>query len=107
MANLLLKNWIKTLFWITGLLLLSTVQAYAAVHTGDMPFNSRIDNLKANVFAFVFAASSILLMAMCLMMAFGEWGDGMKKIINIVFWLSLGLTTASGATYIVGSGAVF
>jgi type IV secretory pathway VirB2 component (pilin) len=106
MKNLFLKNWHKQLLWIVGLSILLTINAYAAT-TGNLPFNSNMDNFKGNFAAWIFEAAVILWMATCLMLAFGEWASGMKIIINILFWLSLAFGGGAGLKLLFSTGAVF
>lgn len=43
--------------------------------------------------------SVIMVVVTALMLAFGEWGDGFKRLIQIVFWISI----AAGASSMVSS----
>lgn len=106
MANLHLAKWHRQLFWVLGLTVFLTAHAYAAT-TGNLPFNSSMETFKANFMAWLFAAAVVMWVATCLMLAFGEWGSGIKAVINIIFWLSLAFSGASGATLIFGVGAIF
>ena len=80
--------------------------SYAASTTGSLPFNTSMETFKSNFIAFVFAATVVLWVAMCLMLAFGEWTQGIKQIINVIFWISLALAGATGITLLFGNGAI-
>jgi type IV secretory pathway VirB2 component (pilin) len=112
MANFHLKNWLKKLFTALAFYLLSTVlsmsSAYASTTGSNLPFNSTMNTLKDAISGpFLLAAAIIMIVITCLMLAFGEWGDGFKKIINIVLWLSVAFAATSFITTMFGSGAVF
>ena len=106
MENSRLRVWSKFFLLFSVLFLLQMSSAYAS-STGNLPFNTTLDNFKNNFYAWVSIAAIILWVATCLMLAFGEWGEGMKRIINILFWLSLALSGATAVPAIFGSGAVF
>jgi type IV secretory pathway VirB2 component (pilin) len=62
---------------------------------GSLPFDSTLKVLKNAITGpFLMAAAMIMVVVTCIMLAFGEWGDGFKKLINIALWLSI----AFGAT---------
>jgi type IV secretory pathway VirB2 component (pilin) len=76
--------------------------------TGNLPFVSTLNTLKDAISGpFLLAASIIMIVVTCIMLAFGEWGDGFKKMINIVMWLSIAFAATSFVTTMFGSGAVF
>ena len=106
MANLNLKSLIKNSVFVLALTFFCIANVYAST-TGNMPFNTSMDNFKSNFIAVVFVIAVILWVATCLMLAFGDWGDGIKRAVNIVFWLSLALSGSTGMTYLFGSGATF
>jgi TrbC/VIRB2 pilin len=89
-----------------SLLILCCMPIYAGT-TGNLPFNSTIQNFQDNFYAWIAIASIMIWIATCLLLAFGEWGDGMKKLLNILFWLSLALSGATAVPTIFGTGAVF
>ena len=66
-----------------------------------------IQEFQDNFYAWIAIAAIIIWVATCLLLAFGEWGDGMKKLLNILFWMSLALSGATAVPVIFGSGAVF
>jgi type IV secretion system protein TrbC len=79
-----------------------------ASSTGDLPFVSTLNTLKESISGpFLLSASIIMIVITCIMLAFGEWGDGFKKMINIVMWLSIAFAATSFVTTMFGSGAVF
>lgn len=81
-------------FYAAGLLYTSNAMA------ANLPFTSTLTVLKNAVTGpFLLAAALIMIVVTCVMLAFGEWGDGFKKLINIVLWLSI----AFGATSFVSS----
>jgi type IV secretion system protein TrbC len=105
MTNLFLKNWNKVTLLFFSFIFASPV---FATTTGDLPFVSTMQTLqKAISGPFLLAAAIIMIVVTCLMLAFGEWGDGFKKIINIVLWLSVAFAATSFITTLFGSGAVF
>lgn len=107
MMSSYLKNWHKKLFMLAGLFLVLSVDAYASSTTGNLPFVSTMDTFKTNFMAWLFGAAVVLWVGTCLMLAFGEWSQGLKQVINIIFWLSLAFGGATGITALFGSGAVF
>lgn len=106
MTRFTLKNWLKVAVILSGILLLGMTDIAFASTTGNLPFNTAMDTFKTNFIAWLFVAAVVLWIATCLMLAFGEWGEGMKRIINIVFWLSLALSGTTGVTALFGSGAI-
>lgn len=102
-----LKSWIKK-STIGAVLIIISVQSAFASSRGDLPFNSTMNTLKDAISGpFLLAASIIMIVITCLMLAFGEWGDGFKKLINIVLWLSIAFAATNFVTTMFGSGAVF
>lgn len=92
MGNLNLRNLVKIVF---GTSLFFTANAFAE----DLPFVSTLDTLqKAISGPFLLSASIIMIVVTCIMLAFGEWGDGFKKMINIVLWLSVAFAVTSFIT---------
>jgi type IV secretory pathway VirB2 component (pilin) len=104
MKSLSLKSLRKFILGIGLSLVL--MPAYAS-SSGNLPFNTSLDTFKASFIAAVFDIAVILLMATCLMLAFGEWGDGIKRFITIVFFISLALAAPTGVILLFGTGAVF
>ena len=107
MASLNLKNWLKKSVTVLALFYLDIHAAFAS-STGNLPFNSTMNTLKDAISGpFLLSASIIMIVVTCLMLAFGEWGDGFKKFINIVLWLSVAFGAVSFVTTMFGGGAVF
>jgi type IV secretory pathway VirB2 component (pilin) len=104
MVSLNLKNWLKkscALFISTNI-----TEAFAST-SGNLPFNSTMNILKDAISgSFLLSAAIIMIVITCLMLAFGEWGDGFKKFINIVLWLSIAFAATSFITTMFGGGAV-
>ena len=93
MNNLHLKHWLSKGIIIGAVY---STSAWAS----NLPFTSTLTTLKNAVTGpFLLAAAMIMVVVTCIMLAFGEWGDGFKKLINIVFWLSI----AFGVTGFIGS----
>jgi type IV secretory pathway VirB2 component (pilin) len=108
MASLCLKNWIKKINISAMTFLIAMKSAYASSTTTSLPFNTAMNTLKDAISGpFLLAAAIIMIVVTCLMLAFGEWGDGFKKVINIVLWLSIAFGAASFVATMFGSGAVF
>jgi type IV secretion system protein VirB2 len=106
MGNSYLTNWHKNLS--VCLLLFTGTNTAFATSTGSLPFNSTMNMLKDAISGpFLLSASIIMIVITCLMLAFGEWGDGFKKLINIVLWLSIAFAATSFVTTMFGGGAVF
>jgi hypothetical protein len=74
--------------------------------TGNLPFNRTLDIFKTNFMSGVFVILVVLWVATMLMMAFGEWGDGVKRILNILCWASLALAGPAGVSSLFGVGAL-
>jgi hypothetical protein len=98
------KSWLKILIFGLGLFLISEPSYASSV--GNLPFNTSMDEFKAAFIEVVFSISIILMMGSCVMMAFGEWGDGIKRLINMVFFLALALAAPTGVVLLFGTGAV-
>lgn len=101
MNNLRLNDWLKSLIITcsTGWIHLANADTGA-----DLPFNSTMNLLKDSITGpFLMSASIIMIVATCLMLAFGEWGDGFKKLINIVLWLSIAFSATSFVTTLFGT----
>jgi len=107
MANFHLKHWYKRLSVGFGIFCISIPTAFAS-STGSLPFNSTMNTIKDAISGpFLLAAAVIMIVVTCLMLAFGEWGDGFKKMINIVLWLSIAFAATGFVTSLFGGGAVF
>ncbi|EDP46915.1 conjugal transfer protein TrbC [Rickettsiella grylli] len=70
----------------------------------NLPFTSTLNRLKDAITGpFLMSVSVIMIVVTCLMLAFGEWGDGFKKLINIVLWLSIAFSATSFVTTLFGA----
>lgn len=112
MANSHLKNWLNQNVCLNSILFSGLTMVYApttfASRTGGLPFNSTMNIIKDAISGpFLLAAAVIMIVITCLMLAFGEWGDGFKKLINMVLWLSVAFAATNFVTSLFGSGAVF
>lgn len=107
MMSFSLKNWHRQLLLAVGIFFLISMDVYASNTRGDLPFVSGMDTFKTNFMAWLFGAAVVLWVGTCLMLAFGEWSQGLKQIINIIFWLSLAFGGATGLTVLFGAGATF
>ncbi len=107
MANFHLRHWGKKL--LVGLsVMFAGISSVLASTSGNLPFNSTMEIVKDAISGpFLLAAAIIMIVITCLMLAFGEWGDGFKKMINIVLWLSIAFAATNFITSLFGSGAVF
>ena len=105
MIRLLCRHCTKGLFAL-WLFLWMTEPALATSASGSMPFNSSMTQFTTSFEGWIFGASVILWIATCLVLAFGEWGDGFKRIVQIIFWLSLALGGSTGVAYLSTTGAV-
>jgi type IV secretory pathway VirB2 component (pilin) len=100
MANLRLNPWYKVGVWFLSF---SSMPARAAA----LPFTSTLTTLKNAITGpFLLAAAMIMIVITCVMLAFGEWGDGFKKLINIVLWLSIAFGVTGFMSSLFGSSAV-
>jgi type IV secretion system protein TrbC len=105
MVNLFLKNLVKSVLVFSCFLL--TSNAFATSY-GNLPFVSTMNTLKEAISGpFLLSGAIIMVVITCLMLAFGEWGDGFKKMINIVLWLSVAFAATSFIGTLFGGGAVF
>jgi type IV secretory pathway VirB2 component (pilin) len=101
MAHLRLTPWHKVIgsFWLT----LTSTPVMAAA----LPFTSTLTTLKNAITGpFLLAAAMIMIVVTCVMLAFGEWGDGFKKLINIALWLSIAFGVTGFMSSLFGSSAV-
>lgn len=86
-------------------LLFCWIDAFSST-TGNLPFNRTLDVFKTNFMSGVFVILVVLWVATMLMMAFGEWGDGVKRVLNILCWASLALAGPAGVSSLFGVGAL-
>lgn len=101
MNNLRLGGWLKSLIILYSINWINPANADTST---DLPFTSTMDLLKDAITGpFLMSASIIMIVVTCLMLAFGEWGDGFKKLINIVLWLSIAFSATSFVTTLFGA----
>lgn len=106
MGHFTLRNWVRAVFTIA--LFFTANLAFASNSGSDLPFVSTLDMLQEAISGpFLLSASIIMIVVTCIMLAFGEWGDGFKKMINIVLWLSVAFAVVSFITTMFGGGAIF
>jgi len=107
MENSYFKNSRRKEIPLLAMIFAGVTPAFAS-SSGSLPFNSTMNTLKDAISGpFLLAAAIIMIVITCLMLAFGEWGDGFKKIINMVMWLSIAFAATSFVTSMFGSGAIF
>jgi type IV secretion system protein TrbC len=101
MNNLPLRVWLKSLIiGFSG----AWINLANADSGSDLPFNSTMNRLKDAITGpFLMSVAIIMIVITCLMLAFGEWGDGFKKLINIVLWLSIAFSATSFVTTLFGA----
>ncbi len=107
MVHFNLKPWVKKLFAIVSSVFLPLSSAFAS-STSNLPFTSPMSMLAQAITGSALTSISVIMIAAtCLMLAFHEWGEGFKKIINIVLWLSIAFGATSFIMTMFGGGAVF
>lgn len=107
MANFHLKRWGKKGLVSLGVTCTKVSSAFAS-SMNSLPFNSTMNVMKDAISGpFLLSAAVIMIVITCLMLAFGEWGDGFKKMINIVLWLSIAFAATGFVTSLFGGGAMF
>lgn len=107
MVNSRLKNLVRKFLQLLSLLFIHAGNAVASSHS-DLPFVSSMNKLKDAISGpFLLAGAIIMIVVTCLMLAFGEWGDGFKKMINVVLWLSVAFAATTFVSSMFASGAVF
>lgn len=75
-----------------GVLSLVTLQTFA----DSLPFDGPMQTIESDISGPIAAGiSTIMVVVTCLMLAFGEFGDGFKRFITIVLWLSIALGATS------------
>lgn len=90
-------------------LTLASIEANASsAEGGTLPISAAVTKLANEISGpFMFSAAVIMVCITALLSAFGEFGDGAKKIINITFWLSMGFGVTSLISNLFATGAVF
>jgi type IV secretory pathway VirB2 component (pilin) len=110
MVHLNLCNWLKTLLsravFLTGLLLSNSVFAVSQDDAG-LPFGDTMDTLRQAISGkFLFAAATIMIVILFLLMAFGDLSDGTKKIVTTALFLSGAFMAVDVINGLFGSGAI-
>lgn len=91
-----------------GASLLTSRSAFAASSASTLPFVNVLKNVSDAISGpLAISVATILIVATGLMNAFGEWGDGMKKLINVAFWISIAFGVASVISTFGGTAATF
>ena len=86
MKNFLKKNW-KLFLFVAIMLILANISFASAT---DLPWEGPLDKLLKSFTGPVAKAVSIIAVVACGgMMAFGEAGSAMKRMLNIVFGISI------------------
>jgi type IV secretion system protein TrbC len=108
MVNLRLKNLVRKISKLPLFISLFNASNALASASSDLPFVSSMNKLKDAISGpFLLAGAIIMIVVTCLMLAFGEWGDGFKKMINVVLWLSVAFAASTFISSVFSSGAVF
>ncbi len=108
MRNFYWKSWLKASALGYGLFNFTSITYAGTTGSENLPFESTLDMLQKSISGPVLTSISIIMVAItCMMLAFGEWGDGFKKIINIVLWLSIAFAAVSFLNHMFGAGATF
>ena len=72
----------------------------SGINSSNLKAVSQLQDLQSTISGPVLASIAVIMVVVtCLMLAFGEWGDGFKRLIQIVFWISI----AAGAGSMVAS----
>ncbi len=108
MARSILKKWLNKVIFVSVVFFLTTRPAMASVTTTDLPFDDALDKLKGAITGnFLLDVATILFVVMCVIAGFGEFGESMKRIVNVAFWFSLAFEAGTFIYTLFGSGAVF
>lgn len=93
---------------VGGVLIFASSSAFASSSgSSSFPVVSVIKSIADAISGPVaFSVATILICAVGLMNAFGEWGDGMKKLINVAFWMAIVFGVVGLIAVFGGSGAV-
>ena len=84
-----------------------SAEAFAST-TGTLPISVSIKKVADEISGpFMFSGAVIMVCITALLSAFGEFGDGVKKLINITFWLSMGFGVVSLISNLFTTGAIF
>ena len=92
---------LKKIVPVIGLYLLLPKLAMASGGLGgDLKAVDQLQSLQETISGPILTSISVIMIVVtALMLAFGEWGDGFKRLIQIVFWVSI----AAGASSLVGT----
>ncbi len=91
---------LKSLLMVSTSIALLPKLGFAASSNQQFQFESNLTTLQESISGPVLTSIAIIMIVVTsLMLAFGEWGDGFKKLIQIVFWVSI----AAGASTLVAS----
>lgn len=99
----------RLLCTFTGLLFLSA-NAFASTtgNGSNLPFVTKLHDFALVISGPVALSIAIALTAATgLMNALGEFGDGMKKLLTVVFWVGLVFSVTSLMTFLGSDGATF
>ena len=102
LTNRLLKKTAKKLLPIiaVSVALLPKIAMAATQNFDDMSAVTQLTALQKTISGPILSAIAVIMVVVTsLMLAFGEWGDGFKRLIQIVFWISI----AAGASSMIGN----
>lgn len=92
MKNLSLKNWLKKIQAVGLISIIPMHSAFAVSLTTKMPFTKAMEWLEDSISGdLLLSIAIILIIASCIAKASGEWSDGMRKLINFTFWISIAM----------------
>jgi type IV secretory pathway VirB2 component (pilin) len=80
----------------------------ALATTTNLPFTTVMDKLKEAITGTVaFDIAIIMITVSCLMLGFGEWGDGVKRTVQFTFFCGIALASGNMVNALFGtSGAL-
>ena len=86
--------------WSLMLMLISPNLGFADINNSNLKAVSKLQDLQSTISGPVLSSIAVIMVVVTsLMLAFGEWGDGFKRLIQIVFWISI----AAGSSSMVSS----
>lgn len=101
MVSSRLKNVLKNAMTSVGMLFL-IFKGQAAF--AQLPWETTLETISQSVSGpLLLSISTIMVVVTCLMLAFGEWGDGFKRLLNMAMWLSMAFGVASFIGIMSGS----
>lgn len=80
---------------------------WASTAGGSLQFASKAQEFESNFNAWLFIASVIVVSATAFLLAFAEFGEGVKKLVGAGFWISIAGMSYSVIALFWGTGAVF